>query len=36
MVAKIANKVLTKVAQVLAGTGCVWYCHREEIPNELL
>lgn len=36
MIAKIANKALTKVAKLLAGSGCFWYCHREEIPNELL
>lgn len=36
MFAKIADKSLTKVAQILASTGCIWYCHREEIPQELL
>lgn len=36
MIAKIADKLLTKVAKALASTGCVFYCHREEIPQELL
>jgi cyclic lactone autoinducer peptide len=36
MISRIADKLLTRVAKAVAKTGCIFYCHREEIPNELL
>jgi cyclic lactone autoinducer peptide len=36
LVAVVADKALTKLARGLANTGCFFWCHAQETPDELL
>jgi cyclic lactone autoinducer peptide len=36
IVAIVSDKALTGFAKMLAKTGCLFWCHRQETPDELL